>query len=75
MSPRKRRTPITDESIGALVRARRQKTGIKFNDLAEALGVTPTMLQRYETGINSWRVTKLIRAAEVLKCKILDLIP
>lgn len=67
--------PVTNEAIGALVRARRLEKNIGQPELAEALGVTPMMVQHYETGRNALTVLKLVTIAETLKCKTTDLIP
>lgn len=71
----KRKQPITDEAIGALVRARRKELGMGQPELGEALGVTEQSVQKYETGKTALTLVKLARIAEVLKCQTLDLIP
>jgi len=70
-----KRKPVTDEEIGALVRAMRTERGISQPDLAKALDVSPAMVQHYETGRNPLTVVKLVTIAMFLKCKTLDLIP
>lgn len=67
--------PVTDEAIGALVRSKRQDSVVSFDALAEALGVSPQMLQKYETGASPITVVRLVKIAQTLKCKTLDLIP
>lgn len=67
--------PVTNEAIGALVRAKRLEKNVGQPELAEALGVTPMMVQHYETGRNALTVLKLVTIAETLKCKTTDLIP
>ena len=69
------RKPVTDEAIGARVRARRQDSTIGFKELAEAIGVSEQMLQKYETGASPLKVTTLVAIATALKCKTTDLIP
>jgi len=44
-------------------------------ELAEALGVSPMMVQHYETGRNPLTVVRLYAAARRLKCKVTDLLP
>lgn len=73
MSPRK--NIVTDEGIGALVREHRRKRGMSQPDLGEALGVLGAQVQHYETGHTPLTVVKLVKIAEVLRCKTLDLIP
>lgn len=67
--------PVTDEAIGALVRAMRTERGISQPDLAKALDVSPAMVQHYETGRNPLTVVKLVKVAIALKCTTLELIP
>lgn len=67
--------PLTDELLGARVRARRQDSEIGFKELAEAIGVSEQMLQKYETGVSPMKVTTLVAIASALKCKTTDLIP
>jgi transcriptional regulator with XRE-family HTH domain len=66
---------VTDEGIGALVRARRHKQGLGQPELGEALGVSGMTVQHYETGRTPLTVVKLVKIAEVLRCRTLDLIP
>lgn len=73
MSPKKH--VVTDEDIGALVRERRLKKGIGQPELGEALGVTFMTIQHYETGRTPLTVVKLVKIAEVLGCRTMDLIP
>ena len=67
--------PVTDEAIGALIRKRRHEIGMGQPELGEALGVTPMMIQKYETGASSLNVLKLVTIAKTLKCKTTDLLP
>lgn len=66
---------FTDEELGANIRTRRHLQKIGQPELAEALGVTPMMIQKYETGASSLSVAKLVKIAAALKCKTTDLIP
>lgn len=67
--------PVTDKDIGALIRAMRTKKGIGQPELGEALGVSYMMVQHYETGRSSLSVVKLVKIAETLGCKTMELIP
>ena len=75
MNAKRSPAPVTDEAIGALVRAKRQESGVGFRELAEALDMSEQMLQKYETGVSALTVVKLVKIAETLGCKTLDLIP
>lgn len=71
----RRKGVVTDAEIGALIRAKRQKKGVGFRELAEAVGMSEQMLQKYETGVSALSVVKLVAIATALGCKTLDLIP
>lgn len=71
----KNRKPITDEVIGALIRARREKVGMSQPELGAAIDVGPMQISKYESGQSSITLVKLVKIAEALKCKTLDLIP
>jgi len=66
---------VTDAEIGKLVREKRLAKEMGQPELAEALGVSPMMVQHYETGRNPLTVVKLSVIATKLRCKITDLIP
>lgn len=68
-------TVVTDEEIGALIRARRTKVGMGQRELGEVLGVTEQQIGKYEKGKSSITVVKLLQIAETLGCKTKDLIP
>lgn len=70
-----RRIPVTDEAIGALIRARREKAGMSQPELGEVIDVGPMQVSKYETGQSSITVLKLVKIADALGCKTLDLIP
>jgi transcriptional regulator with XRE-family HTH domain len=63
--PRKR-DPARIAQIGARVRALRQARGLTQEALAEALGVQPTAVTRFETGAVGLSLTTLCELAEVL---------
>ncbi|HEY1631309.1 MAG TPA: helix-turn-helix transcriptional regulator [Rhizomicrobium sp.] len=46
------RIPGVDEHIGRRLKARRTELRITQKELAEALGLAPQQIQKYETGIN-----------------------
>lgn len=72
---KQKKTVVTDVKIGALIRAKRQAKGVGFRELAEAVGMSEQMLQKYETGVSALSVVKLVAIAEVLRCRTQDLIP
>lgn len=57
------------------MREKRLAKGVSQPELAEALSVTPMMVQNYETGRNPLTVVKLCIIAGKLKCKVSALIP
>jgi len=66
---------VTNEDVGARLRAKRVAANVGQPELAEALGVSPMMVQHYETGRNPLTVVRLYAAARRLKCKVTDLLP
>lgn len=70
-----RKKAVTDEAIGALVRAKRQDSSVGFKELAEAIGVSEQMLQKYETGASPLTVVRLAAIAAALNCSTADLMP
>lgn len=66
---------VTNEAIGALVREQRLKRKMSQPELAEAIDVSPMMVQHYETGRSALSVVKLVKIAEALKCSTKALIP
>lgn len=73
MSPKK--SPVTDEAIGALIRKRRETLGWSQPELGDVIDVGPMMISKYESGQSSLSVLKLVKIAEALGCKTTDLIP
>jgi transcriptional regulator with XRE-family HTH domain len=63
--PRKR-DPARIAQIGARVRALRQARGLTQEAVAEALGVQPTAVTRFETGAVGLSLTTLCELADVL---------
>lgn len=66
---------VTNEEIGARVRERRLAKKVSQEELAEAIDVTPAMVQHYETGRNPLTVVKLYAIADRLKCSVKRLLP
>lgn len=65
----------TNEAIGAKIRELRLKRGVGQPELGESLGVSEMAVQHYETGRSALKVVQLAKIAQVLKCKISDLMP
>lgn len=70
-----KRSEVTDEAIGALVRKQRHAREMGQPELGDALGVSAMMVQKYETGTSPLTVVRLLKIAKVLKCDYTDLIP
>jgi transcriptional regulator with XRE-family HTH domain len=68
--PRTRPNHSVDEHVGNRVRARRKSLGVSQSTLAEALGVTFQMIQRYEYGLCRISASTLYTMAQVLECPI-----
>ncbi len=71
----KRKPAITNEEIGALIRAARHKAGLKQDELGDKLGLSFQQVQRYETGKAGVSAQRLVQIADALGCKTLDLLP
>jgi transcriptional regulator with XRE-family HTH domain len=56
--------------IGAFIRCRRQQLGMTQRDLAKILDITPQQVQKYESGINALRITRLMQFSQALKCPL-----
>lgn len=70
-----KRSEVTDEAIGALVREKRHAREMGQPELGKALGVSAMMVQKYETGTSPLTVVRLLKIAKTLKCDYTDLIP
>jgi transcriptional regulator with XRE-family HTH domain len=55
-----------DVRVGSRIRLRRVEREMSQNDLAEALGVTYQMVQKYENGANRVRASRLQAIADAL---------
>jgi len=60
--------------IGARLQAARQARGLTQAQLAEAIGIEPVTLSRYETGSRGPSITVLARAADALGVRLGDLV-
>lgn len=52
--------------MGAIIRERRVSLGMSMDVLAQKVGVTYQQIQKYEKGVNSLTVARLIEIAAVL---------
>lgn len=52
--------------LGVLIRRRRKQLGLTQKDVAERLGLTAQQVQKYESGIDTLRVTRLLEFSRVL---------
>jgi ribosome-binding protein aMBF1 (putative translation factor) len=68
------RDPI-DDTIAKQVTKQRKARGVSQRELADQIGVTFQQVQKYESGENRMPISRLIRAARALGCKITDFIP
>lgn len=59
---------------GSAIRNRRLLLGLEVKDVAAKIGVTGSILSRYETGVRSPSPTTLRLLAETLGCEIADLL-
>jgi transcriptional regulator with XRE-family HTH domain len=57
-----------DVRIGEALRTRREAVGMTQAQLGKAIGVTFQQIQKYERGVNRIAGSKLVIAAEALKC-------
>jgi transcriptional regulator with XRE-family HTH domain len=68
--PRARKRNSVDEHVGARVRARRKSLGMNQSTLADQLGVTFQMIQRYEYGLCRISASTLYAAAIALEAPV-----
>jgi transcriptional regulator with XRE-family HTH domain len=68
--PRSRKLYAVDEHVGARVRSRRKALGMSQGTLAEQLGVTFQMIQRYEYGLCRISASTLYAAALTLDVSV-----
>lgn len=61
--------PSTDSTsawLGTLIRSRRKQLGLTQKDVAERLGVTAQQIQKYESGVDALRISRLLEFSRVL---------
>ena len=63
-----------DVAIGKAIGDRREAVGMTQRGLGRAIGVTFQQVQKYETGKNRIAASKLVLAAEALKCDVAELV-
>ena len=68
--PRARKRNAVDEHVGARVRSRRKSLGMNQSTLADHLGVTFQMIQRYEYGLCRISASTLYAAAIALEVPV-----
>lgn len=76
---RPRRRPLPDQTtspavIGRLIRDARQASGLSINYVANAIGVSPAMVQRYESGDCEPKLGVGLRIAALVGVNITKLI-
>lgn len=67
--------PVTNEAVGAKVRAARIAAGLTQEQLGEKIGRSPQSVAKYEKGTDSISVPMLVSIAAALKRKAIELIP
>lgn len=63
-----------DIAIGKAIGDRREAVGMTQRRLGTAIGVSFQQIQKYETGANRIATSKLMLAAEALKCDVAELV-
>lgn len=57
---------ISNAALGARLRALREQRGLSLQDVASEIGVSYQQLQKYETGVNSLTVAKLLQITSLI---------
>ncbi|OYU70465.1 MAG: XRE family transcriptional regulator [Alphaproteobacteria bacterium PA2] len=65
---------LVDQAVGKRVRDHRRALGLSQRTLAAHLGVAFQQVQKYEGGVNRMSASMLVRAAEMLKTTVSDLV-
>ena len=65
-----RKTTAVDATVGQQLRKRRRMLNISQAELAEAIGVAPQQVQKYEAGTNRLSVSRLVQIADVLDAPV-----
>lgn len=63
-------TQTIDETIGHIIRVRRQQLGYSQEALAKLLGITFQQVQKYEKGRNALNTQRLVDMAEALEVSV-----
>lgn len=63
-----------DVAIGKAITDRREAVGMTQRRLGEAMGVTFQQVQKYEIGKNRVAASKLVLAAQALRCDVAELV-
>jgi len=69
-----RQDRLVDVAVGRRVRDHRLALGLRQRALAAHLGVAFQQVQKYERGVNRMSASMLVRAAEMLKTTVSDLV-
>ncbi|MDR0631114.1 MAG: helix-turn-helix domain-containing protein [Holosporales bacterium] len=56
--------------LGAFIRHRRMQLGMTQRDLAKSVGITAQQVQKYESGANALRVSRLMQFSHALNCPL-----
>lgn len=59
-------TDSTSVWLGTLIRSRRKQLGLTQKDIAARLGLTPQQIQKYESGVDALRITRLLEFSQAL---------
>lgn len=64
-----------DVTVGANIRAFRERANMNQSDLGKAIGLTFQQVQKYEKGTNRVSCSKLIHISRALGCHPVELLP
>lgn len=73
--PGRRQTPLPELTVvsGAIVRQRREQTGVSGREVARDAGVSHSMLARWEQGVHDPPLTHAVAIARVLGLRLDEL--
>jgi transcriptional regulator with XRE-family HTH domain len=63
-----------DAAVGERIRLRRQRLGLSQTQLAEALGIAPRQVQKFERGANGLSTSMLVKTAAGLQTSVAALV-
>jgi len=63
-----------DVQLGAVIRRRRRELGVSQSAMGEKIGVSFQQVQKYERGVNRVSFSALVKIADALKCRAVDLV-